>query len=189
MRGRKPKPIATQISEGDPRKKGVRKLQARLAAEPKASKGLPACPRHLKGRARYAWKFWTEELCAMSLDRRPDAMALEGACVLYARAVQADLMIESEGLMLEIWDMGEPTLDEDGHAVIPAQKSLLSIKTNPAVAISNGAWRQLRGFCAEFGFSPVSRTRLAIEKKDDGEADLAKLLSAPRQPKPSPAVN
>jgi hypothetical protein len=27
------------------------------------------------------WRFWREELEAMDLDRRPDAMMLEGACV------------------------------------------------------------------------------------------------------------
>jgi P27 family predicted phage terminase small subunit len=183
MKGRKPKPTARQISEGDPRKKGVRKLREKLAAEPKASKGLPECPRHLKGRARYAWKFWSEELAAMGLDRRPDAMSLEGACVNYSRAVQADLAIATEGLTVECWDV------EPATATDPGRRSLLEVKTNPAVAISNAAWRQLRLFCSEFGFSPVSRTRLAIEKKDDGEADLAKMLMTPRQPKNTAVVN
>src|ERR1700684_999033 len=33
--GRKPKPIKAQIAAGDPRKKGVHKLEQQLAAEPK----------------------------------------------------------------------------------------------------------------------------------------------------------
>src|SRR5947207_155075 len=105
MRGRKPKPIAQQIAEGDPRKKGKRKLQEMLNAGPKAARGLPDCPRHLKGRARTAWNFLSEELQAMKLDHRPDAMALEGACTAYALAVEADLVIAREGFTI-----GDPIL-------------------------------------------------------------------------------
>ena len=172
MRGRKPKPTASQIAAGDPRKHGARKLKSKLATEPKATRGLPECPRHLKGRARAAWNFWAEELAAMSIDRRPDAMMLEGACVNYGRAVLADLIIDREGLMFEEW-----TLTENG------EKSLTGLKTHPAIRISNAAWRQVRGFCSEFGLSPVARTRLAIEKKDSNREDLLAILSKPREQK------
>ena len=101
MRGRKPKPAARQISEGDPRKLGKRKLQAKLEAEPQATRGLPACPRHLRGRARAAWKFWAEELGQMNLDRRPDAMMLEGACVNYEAAVRAYEQVQKLGDVTE----------------------------------------------------------------------------------------
>jgi hypothetical protein len=40
-RGQKPKPTKAQITAGDPWKKGVHKLEEQLAAEPKASRGLP----------------------------------------------------------------------------------------------------------------------------------------------------
>jgi hypothetical protein len=73
MKGRKPKPIDQQIAEGDPRRHGINKLKERLAAEPKATRGLPQCPRHLRGRSRAAWSFWSAELEAMNIDRRPDA--------------------------------------------------------------------------------------------------------------------
>ena len=178
MRGRKPKPTSQQIAAGDPHKMGMRKLEAKLAAEPKASRGLPDCPRHLKGRARAAWKFWTDELAAMDLDRRPDAMMLEGACVNYARAVEADEQLARDGITVE-----ESVLNDDG------EKVLLKIKAHPAVSISNRAWHLLRGFCGEFGLSPVSRTRLAITKNDGPTEDLAAILSAPRDPKPVTTVN
>jgi hypothetical protein len=58
MKGRKPKPAARQIAEGDPSKRGVHKLDAKLDAEPKATRGLPPCPKHLRGRARTAWRCW-----------------------------------------------------------------------------------------------------------------------------------
>ncbi|MGH9522720.1 MAG: phage terminase small subunit P27 family [Terriglobales bacterium] len=172
MRGRKPKPTSRQIAEGDPRKKGKGKLRERLASEPNATRGLPPCPRHLRGRGRAAWKFWSAELADMQLDNRPDAMMLEGACVNYARAVAADLIVEREGMIVT-----ESYVNDEGE-IIPLKQ-----KYHPAITVSNSAWRQVRAFCSEFGLSPVSRTRLSIEKREKPEDDLATLLSQPRQPR------
>jgi P27 family predicted phage terminase small subunit len=174
MNGRKPKPIARQLSEGDPRKKGKRKLQERLAAEPKATRGLPNCPHHLRGRARAAWNFWREELRALGLDFRPDAMMLEGACVGYARAVQADLMLAAAGLLIE-----QPILDAAG------KQAGVRLKAHPLVAVSHSSWKLFKGFASEFGLSPVARLRLAIES-DSGEGELLSILSRPRQQKIPP---
>src|SRR6266852_4438003 len=88
------------MAEGDPRKYGVHKLEAKLAAEPKAARGLPACPRHLRGRARAAWNFWAEELRAMNIDSRPDAHMLEGACVAYEQAVDAYETVRKQGRLI-----------------------------------------------------------------------------------------
>jgi P27 family predicted phage terminase small subunit len=170
IRGRRPKPTQLQISEGDPAKRGKRKLQRQLDSEPKAARGLPPCPKHLTGRARAAWKFWVEELRAMKLDSRPDAMMLEGACVHYARAVRADAIIQ-HGCQVE-----EPIINHTTGEVIGAK-----IKNHPAVAISNASWRQVRAFCGEFGLSPVSRTRLVLEQPDTSAEDLMKLLNTPRE--------
>jgi P27 family predicted phage terminase small subunit len=170
MRGRKPKPTARQIAEGDPRKKGKRKLEEKLAAEPTTVRGLPSCPSHLKGRARSAWDSWVEELGVMDLDHRPDAAMLEGACVNYARAVDADLILERDGLTVE-----ESVIDKDS-----GEKIVLKIKRHPADLISATAWRQVRAFCSEFGFSPVSRTRLAVDKRPKQDEDLAAILNAER---------
>jgi P27 family predicted phage terminase small subunit len=178
MRGRKPKPIARQISEGDPRKQGKHKLQERLNAEPQATRGLPVCPKHLRGRARAAWGFWAEELADMKLDRRPDAMMLEGACVNYARAVEADILVAREGLMVE-----ESIIDDETK-----EKIVLRVKYHPGISVSNAAWRQMRSFCSEFGLSPVSRTRLSSEKSPDKGQDLLALLSLPRGPKSTSVV-
>lgn len=111
----------------------------------------------------------------MGLDRRPDAQMLEGACVNYARAVEADLIVAREGIMQDISKID----DESGEVI------LLKSQTHPAIRVSNAAWRQVRAFCSEFGLSPVSRTRLTIEKKDAAADDLAKLLMQPRAPKPA----
>ena len=114
----------------------------------------------------------------MNLDRRPDAMMLEGACVNYARAVEADLVVVREGITVE-----ESVLDNES-----GERIVLKVKKHPAVEVSNQAWRQVRAFCSEFGLSPVSRTRLSIEKHESAGADLMELLSRPRAPRANATV-
>jgi P27 family predicted phage terminase small subunit len=171
MIGRPPKPIARQVSEGDPRKVGSQKLLQKLGAEPKASRGLPRCPPHLKDRARRAWKFWSAELAAMNLDCRPDAQMLEGACVAYESAVEAYEMLQKQGRLV-----AKRILDPKTNELV-----VVNVKSHPAVAQMNAAWVLLKAFCSEFGLSPVSRSRLAIEKPSAGEADLMELLAQPRE--------
>jgi phage terminase small subunit len=100
LRGRKPKTAARQIAEGDPSKRGVHKLQQKLESEPKAARGLPSCPKHLRGRARSAWRYWAEELEGMNPDCRPDAMMLEGACVSYQTYVEMYELVEQQGKLV-----------------------------------------------------------------------------------------
>ncbi|HLN02059.1 MAG TPA: phage terminase small subunit P27 family [Bryobacteraceae bacterium] len=176
MRGRKPKPTTLQISEGDPRRLGTHKLEQKMKAEAKASRGLPACPRHLKGLARKAWKFWSEELERMNLDCRPDAQMLEGACVAYEAAVECYETIQKQGRLV-----AKRILDPQTNTLVVA-----NVKPHPAVAQMNAAWTLLKMFCSEFGLSPISRTRLAIEKPADSEDDLLEILSQPRERKVQP---
>lgn len=182
MKGRKPKSTRLQIAEGDPRDRGVHKLEQKLASEPKPTVGLPPCPRHLRGRARVAWKFFVEELKGMKLDARPDATMLEGVCVHYEKAVDAYIKGRKDGDVIE--DPITITSKETGEPEIIGYR----LKKNPWVAIRERSWLIVKAFCSEFGFSPVSRTRLTIDRPDDGEADLAAILSRPR-PTQSQAVN
>ncbi len=173
MRGRKPKPASQQISEGDPRKLGVHRLEQKLEAEAKGARGLPDCPAHLKGRARKAWKLWSEELERMNLDCRPDAQMLEGACVAYEAAVECYETIQKQGRLV-----AKRILDPQTNTLVVA-----NVKPHPAVAQMNAAWTLLKMFCSEFGLSPVSRTRLSIDKPTDAEDDLLEILSQPRERK------
>ncbi len=178
MRGRKPDSAAKQIAKGDPRKLGQHKLQEKLNAEPPATKGLPACPEYLRGRARAAWEFWADELGKMNLDCRPDAMMLEGACLNYAAAIRATYRAQTSG-----GDVVEEPIVNFATGVILGHK----LKKNPWVTIREKSWTLVRAFCSEFGLSPVSRTRLTIDKGDK-LPDLGEILSKPRAPRPE-AVN
>jgi P27 family predicted phage terminase small subunit len=170
--GHNRKPAARQIAEGDPAKRGVHRLETMLEAEPKAQRGLPKCPKHLKGRAREQWRFWVRELEIMNIDRRPDAAMLEGACVAYDAAVRAYETLEQQGPLIA------------KKVIEPATGKLVvvDVKTHPAVRQRNQAWALVRSFCSEFGLSPVSRARLAVEKSEDTtDADLMALLTQPRE--------
>jgi P27 family predicted phage terminase small subunit len=170
LRGRKPKPTSQQISEGDPRKLGVHRLEQKLRVEAKGTRGLPKCPAHLKGLARKAWRFWSEELAHMNLDCRADALLLEGACASYQAAIEAYETIQKQGSLV-----AKRVVDPQTNKLVVS-----NIKPHPAVAQGNAAWMLLKAFCSEFGLSPVSRTRLAVEKPPADEDDLMAILSQPR---------
>lgn len=182
MRGRKPKPRAQQIAEGDPRKLGKHKLAELAAAVPQPTRGTPPCPPHVSGLARKMWNFWAEQLAEMKLDYQCDAAVLEGACVNYALAVRADKVLEKKGLTVEIAELVEDGVDDDDEPKFRAV--VLKVQKRPEVSISNAAWMRVRSFCSEMGLSLVSRTRLSIEKADQVD-DLAALLRAPREDSPS----
>ena len=182
MRGRKPKPRSLQVSEGDPRKRGKKKLAQLAASEPRPTRGTPPCPAHVSGLARSMWKFWAEQLAEMKLDYQCDAAVLEGACVNYALAVRADKVIEKKGLTVEISEVVDDGVDERGEPKFRAV--VIKVQKRPEVGISNAAWMRVRSFCSEMGLSLVSRTRLSIDKNEKVE-DLAAILSRPREPRPT----
>ena len=176
MKGRKPKPAARQIAEGDPSKRGVHKLDAKLDAEPKATRGLPPCPKHLKGRARTAWRFWSRELNGMSLDCRPDAPMLEGACIAYQTAVDLYEQIEQQGKLVA----------KKQHNPKTGLLEVVDVRPHPGLTIRDRALMLMRSFCSEFGLSPVSRARLLVERREADGDDLMALLMQPRERKQPP---
>jgi P27 family predicted phage terminase small subunit len=153
-------------------------LAQQLDAEPKASRGLPECPEHLKGRAREAWIFWSEELATMNLDRTCDANMLEGACIAYEAAVDAYETIQKQGRFI-----AKKVLDPKTNNIV-----VTDVKSHPAVRQGNQALALMKSFCSEFGLTPVSRIRLAVMTEPDAEADLLELLGRPREKRTPPEV-
>ena len=177
MRGRKPKPAGRQIAEGDPSKRGVHKLDGMMEAEPRATRGLPGCPKHLKGMARKAWRFWAEELEGMSLDCRPDSRMLEGACVSYQTYVELYELIETQGKLVAKKERNPQT----------GQMEVVDVRPHPALHVRDRALMQMKAFCSEFGLSPVSRARLFVERREADGDDLLALLAQPRERKQPPS--
>lgn len=168
MVGRKPKPISQQINEGDPRKRGVNKLREQLAAEPKASRGLPDCPRHLRGCARAKWNEWRAELEVMDIDRRCDAAMLEVACMAFEAVSKSYDTFQKEGRIVEFFDI---------------KRQATVLRNHPAVGQWERASAIMKGFCAEFALSPASRSRTKTEDKPDTQKSIAQLLAVPRAPR------
>ena len=113
----------------------------------------------------------------MNLDCRPDAPMLEGACVAYEAAVEAYETIQKQGRLV-----AKRILDPKTNELV-----VINVKPHPSVAQGNAAWVLLKAFCGEFGLSPVSRTRLAIDDKvAPGEEDLMEILSRSRERRPEP---
>lgn len=170
MRGRKPLPVERQIAEGDRSKRGRLKLAEQLASIPKTARGLPDCPRHLRGRARSAWNLLRTELEAMQLDATADAMLLEAACVNYATAVRAHLKIEKQGEVIQ-----DPIVSRDTGNVVAYRA-----KKNPWLPIREHAHRLLLSFCSEFGVNPAARTRLNVSAPaHETDADVERVLHGP----------
>lgn len=165
------KPTARQLIEGDPRKLGKRKLQEKLASEPIAARGLPDPPEYLSGVAREIWRFLKGELELMQLDARPDAATLEGLCRAYSRAIEADLILDRQGIIVSepVFYKGEPLA------------GIERTKKHPAITVAQASWALVTKFCSEFGLSPVSRSRLTIDRKEkQTDQNINDLLAGPR---------
>jgi P27 family predicted phage terminase small subunit len=70
-----------------------------------------------------------------------------------------------------------------GSSFPPRAAIGVEIRNNPALRIRNAAWGKFLAFAAQFGLTPQARQALAIDKPDDGAAELAALLSKPRKPR------
>ena len=83
-RGRKPKPTALKVLEGNP---GKRPLNDR---EPVPPKGTLKCPAWLLPEAKKEWKRLAPALEAMGVLTMADLTAFEGYCQAYARWKEAE---------------------------------------------------------------------------------------------------
>lgn len=149
MAGRRPKPTALRIVEGNPGKRAINKQ------EPQPKKEIPACPGHLPDVAKVAWG----QLCAI-LDRmgvltEADAMALERAVGCYAELMQYQALVDRDGATYQ-------TTSTAGETVI---------KGNPAVAMLADADRRFKGYLVEFGLTPAARSKVHVKPNEEEKHD------------------
>ena len=88
QRGRKPKPTALKMLEGNP---GGRPLNTK---EPKPEKKAPRCPSWLEDEAKKEWKRMAKVLEQMGLLTEMDMAAFAGYCQAYARWKEAEEFLE-----------------------------------------------------------------------------------------------
>lgn len=143
MPGRKPKPTALSIVQGNPGKRPLPKN------EPKPKAVAPNAPAVLSVEAKKHWRIVVKQLHASKLMTRLDIDALVIYCESYARWVDAVDQLREEGLIIK---------SPQGYSV-----------QNPLLSISNKAFDQMRAMLVEFGMTPSSRTKVtAVDDSKKG---------------------
>lgn len=139
MSKRGPPPMPEALRKG--RGKRHRKKEDK-STKPVRARGAPKVPAHL-GHYPVALALWVQlckHLKKMQVLGPQDGIVLEGMCMAYSRAVQADALVRRDGMYI--------TDRRRGRMV------------HPAVRIGEKAWREVRLFAGEFGLTPSSTTRV-----------------------------
>lgn len=137
MRGRKPKPTALKLVEGNP---GRRPINGR---EPKPPSTRPTCPAHLSPTAKAEWKRVAGALNRIGLLTQIDRTVLATYCQAYGRWVEAERRLAETPPLLKT----------------PAGY----VQVSPWVTISNKQVELMTRLMAELGLTPSARSRLAIQ--------------------------
>ena len=95
QRGRKPKPTAVKVLEGNP---GKRSLNTK---EPKPEKKAPRCPSWLEDEAKKEWKRMAKQLEHLGILTEVDMAAFAGYCQAYARWKEAEEFITQHGTIVK----------------------------------------------------------------------------------------
>jgi len=153
MRGRKPKPTAKKVVEGNP---GKRKLNKR-EPKPKMSADMqPATPpvgagviykAAIEAECKAFADRYLPQLQTLSIITDLDLAAFELMSVHYAMAWAAASIIERDGLLL---------VDKFGQA-----------HKHPALQVMRDNSTAFRAYAAEFGMSPSARARIQTPLPDD----------------------
>lgn len=148
--GRKPKPTALKKLQGNP---GKRCLNGR---EPKPDSRLPYCPRHLPEEAKREWNRVAKELQRIGVMTFVDRAALAAYCAAWARWVEAEKALEKE----------EPVVTSDKG----------NVYQNPWVGVARQAMKDMLDAAREFGMTPSSRSRIKVEKGEEGPTLVEQLF-------------
>ena len=146
-RGRKPKPTALKLLEGNPGKHPLN------AHEPIPPKGGLRCPSWLLPEAKKEWKRLASSLEAMGVLTMADLTAFAGYCQAYARWKEAEEFITQHGSIFKT---------PSGY-----------VQQVPQVSIAQQNLKIMQSFCSDFGLTPATRARIIANGggKDDASSD------------------
>ena len=123
--------------------------QRRRESEPKAT-GKPKMPRHLDKVGKAEWKRITSLLETMGVLSQTDAPSIEQYCEAYSD-----------------WRKAKDNVLKTGQAIVRASANgAPTVTKNPFMREKSDLAARIKGYLIEFGFTPASRTRLAIEAKE-----------------------
>ena len=133
-RGRKPKPTAVKLLEGNPGKRPINKR------EPTPQKVAPECPTWLNEEAKLEWDRLADKMMNLGTLTEMDMAAFAGYCQSYARWKEAEEFIEKHGTIVKT---------PSGYW-----------QQVPQVSIAQTNLKIMLKFCSEFGLTPSSRSRM-----------------------------
>jgi P27 family predicted phage terminase small subunit len=145
QRGRKPKPTAIKVLEGNP---GKRPLNTN---EPKPEKKAPKCPTWLEPEAKKEWKRMSKTLEAIGILTQVDNVAFAGYCQAYARWKEAEEFLTKHGTIFKT---------PSGY-----------IQQVPQVSIAQTYLKIMKDFCSEFGLTPAARSRISVSTTEGSSED------------------
>ena len=139
MRGRKPKPTALKILEGNPGKRAINR------AEPIPPPDLPSCPSHLSAPAKTEWRRLAAVLHRLGLLSTLDRAALAAYCQAWGRWVEAETRLQETPVMLRT---------PSGY-----------VQPSPWLAVANKNLELMQKYMAELGMTPASRSRVTVQDR------------------------
>lgn len=146
-RGPAPEPTALKILKGNP---GKRPLNTE---EPVVEASIPDPPAELSPAAIVEWERISVELFNAGLMSNIDLAGLAAYCSIYARWLESEKNIQISGMIIT---------SPNGYPIV-----------SPYLAIVNKCLQQMRGYLAEFGLSPSSRSRIKTGKGGEAAGDEA----------------
>ena len=151
QRGRKPKPTAIKLVEGNP---GKRPLNTN---EPKPKSKAPSCPKWLEGEAKKEWRRLAKQMEQLGILTEVDRAAFAGYCQAYARWKEAEEFISKHGAIVKT---------PSGYW-----------QQVPQVSIAQQYLKQMSKFCEQFGLTPASRSRIVADStQGDAGDEMERLL-------------
>ena len=134
QRGRKPKPTALKVLEGNPGKRPLNPF------EPTPDAKMPDCPEWLEEEAKAEWNRLAEPMFRLGLLTELDMAAFASYCQAYAR-----------------WQEAEQFISQHGSIVKTANGFWQQV---PQVTISHANQKIMLKAAAEFGLTPSTRSRI-----------------------------
>jgi P27 family predicted phage terminase small subunit len=157
MKGRKPKAREVQLLEGRDKKN-----PSRFANDvPQTVDHEPQMPEHFDDQAKEAWNNLREILSASGMWTATYQVTLELYCETYSNYRRAVELVRISGQALR-------TQAEDGS---------IELKRNPYSVELHRYKDELIKLSAEFGLTPSSRSRIALDRNEDTDSDFLSLLA------------
>lgn len=150
QRGRKPKPTAIKVLEGNP---GKRNLNLR---EPKPEKKAPRCPNWLEPEAKKEWRRMIKQLEKLGVLTEVDMAAFAGYCQAYSRWKEAEEFITKHGTIVKT---------PSGYW-----------QQVPQVSIAQSYLKIMSRFCEQFGLTPSARSRIVADSPSETNDPMELML-------------